>query len=351
MYTQQSAITHGKGKVWLAEIPVPEPDEYQCLCKIMACATCSGTDQKIIEKKLSASLRYPGILGHESIGKTVKIGKKVRNIKEGDVFLRPTAVYQGEKLSEYHSLFGGFAEYGLITDIQALKQDHPEETPPNYTIYQQKIPSDISISYNDATMLITMKEIASYLANVGITFNSSLVILGSGSVAMNMCFFAKLIGAYPVIMIGRRDESLENCKKVGADFIINNKKEDIVAKVKEITEGERVNFVLDAAGDSKLITESGQLLKTHGKIVSYASHHSTIFSIDRSKGRSRWSFVFDGPSEEKAHQYLLDLTKLNAIPFKLFYSHTMPFDSIEQGFDLLKNKKACKIVFEMEQKK
>ena len=44
---------------------------------------------------------------------------------------------------------------------------------------------------------------------------------------------------------------------------------------------------------------------------------------------------------------MLDLVKLNIIPFKDFYSHVLPFDKIVEGFKLLKEKKAFKIVFEM----
>jgi len=83
---------------------MPEPGPYQCLCKTLACATCTGTDQKIIWHKLPWPQDYPGIVGHESIGRVIKTGNKVRNIKEGELVFRPTAVYQGEKLGDYYSL-------------------------------------------------------------------------------------------------------------------------------------------------------------------------------------------------------------------------------------------------------
>jgi len=209
------AIVEGNGKVKLGEAPMPEPNEYQCLCKILACATCTGTDQKIMNRKMFWVKEYPGILGHESVGRVVKTGAKVRNIRKGDMFLRPAAVYPGEKLGNYSSLIGGFAEYGLVTDTQALLKNQPNAEPNHYTIYQQKISPEIDISPADATILITLKEISSFLANVGVKFNSSLVILGAGPVAMSICFFAKLYGAYPVIVVGRRDEPLARMKNSG----------------------------------------------------------------------------------------------------------------------------------------
>ena len=48
----KAAITDGKGKVWIGEVPRPVPGEYECLCKTKACATCTGTDSKHIHDKL-----------------------------------------------------------------------------------------------------------------------------------------------------------------------------------------------------------------------------------------------------------------------------------------------------------
>jgi len=38
----KTAVTNGDGSISLAEVPMPEPGPYQCLCKMLACAKCSG---------------------------------------------------------------------------------------------------------------------------------------------------------------------------------------------------------------------------------------------------------------------------------------------------------------------
>ena len=48
----KAGITDGAGKVWLEEVPVPEPNDYQCLCRNLVCATCTGTDRKHIHNQL-----------------------------------------------------------------------------------------------------------------------------------------------------------------------------------------------------------------------------------------------------------------------------------------------------------
>ncbi|MFH2068889.1 MAG: zinc-binding dehydrogenase [Candidatus Omnitrophota bacterium] len=341
----KAAVTEGDGKLRLAEVPIPEPGAYQCLCKTLACATCTGTDQKIIAHKLPWKQDYPGILGHESVGRVIKVGKKVAHIKEGDLFFRPTAVYQGEKLGGFHSLWGGFAEYGLITDAQAFQEDHPGEAPHFYIQFQMQIPSVPALLPADATILITLKETAGFAMSLKVTLNTALVILGTGAVARSFCFFAKLLGAFPIIVIGRRAEPLEEIKKVGANFTINNQKEDMAKKVKEYTRGKGADLVIDTAGDETLLKESLTLLSQDGKVAPYATFPTgnPTQNFDQSK-------VARGVTGEvQTHQYMFDLLKLNLLNLNSFYSHRMPFNEIVRGFELLKKKEAFKVVFEMEE--
>ena len=196
-------------------------------------------------------------------------------------------------------------------------------------------------------MLITLKETFSFISKIGVRMNSSVAVLGTGAVGMSFCFFSKLFGGYPVMLIGRRDKPLQHIKKLGADFTINNKKEDMIKRVKEITENRGVDFVIDAVGNEELFTESTQLLGKNGRIIPYATFSSTKYLLDREKAHGDWEVVFTGPDENLAHNAMMSIVKLGIIPFKLFYSHRMKFIEIEKGFELLKNEGAFKIVFEI----
>jgi threonine dehydrogenase-like Zn-dependent dehydrogenase len=342
----KAAITDGNGSVWLAEVPVPEPSDYQCLCKMLAGSTCTGTDQKHLYNKLPWAQNYPGVLGHESVGRVVSVGAKVRQFAVGDIVLRPTAVYPGERLGDYTSLWGGFAEYGLVTDVPALLADNPEAKPNNYARYQQKLPSSFSGTPAEATMLITLKETASYVASVGVRLFSTVVILGSGAVALSMCRFAKIYGAYPVIVLGRRDPPLADAtERMGADFTVNVQKEDLVSRVREITDGKGVDFLIDTTGDVEFMRDCLPVLSDTGKAAAYATYRSPE-AVRETIAPER--LVTGNTGEDTAHQYLLDAVRLGLVTLSDFYSHSLPFSQIQQGFDLLRSKSASKVVFEME---
>lgn len=341
------AVTGGNGTLSIENVSIPQPGHYECLCKISACATCTGTDKKHIAGKMPWNQKYPGILGHESVGKVVEIGSKVRNIRKGETYLRPTAVYQGSQLNGYYSCWGGFAEYGLITDTKALLEDNLNAEPNPYTRFQQKIPDDISVLSSDATMLITLKETASYVSNVGVRMNTPVIILGAGTVGMSMCFFSKLYGAYPVIVISRSEESLKRAEECGADCVISSETGDIDARVKEIVPGNKVDFIIDAAGNTDLVGRASTCLAENGRISLYALGSSMDEIIHQNDKLTKEHFVSFGSGEDIVHPYLLSLLRLKAVNLRTFYSHRMPLTEIEAGFEMLRNKQAFKIVFEM----
>jgi threonine dehydrogenase-like Zn-dependent dehydrogenase len=341
----KAAATDGQGNVWLADAPVPEPNDYQCLCETLACATCTGTDIKHIHNKLPWKQDYPGLLGHESVGRVIEVGRRVRAFRKGDMVLRPAAVYPGERLGGFSSMWGGFAEYGLIADAAAMKADNPDAKPNNYTRFQQVVPADLGISPADATMLITLKETASYVAAAGAGLYKSAAILGVGAVALSMCRFAKVFGADPVIVVGRRDDALARARRIGADVTVNTATEDPVAAVKRATGGRGADLILDATGDAAFLKACMAALAPDGKAAPYATYE-TKDTIRQMIDPAR--LVAAGTGEDRAHPYLLDATRLGLVNLADYYSHRFPLSRIREGFDMLKRKEAFKIVFEME---
>ena len=112
------------GKVEVVDVPdLGSPSEYQCLCKNLYASTCTGTDAKLINDTTPWDNVYPGILGHENVAEVIEVGAKVKNYQKGDIVVRPVYVYAGEEKNGYSALFGGFSEYGLVTDFQAMQDD------------------------------------------------------------------------------------------------------------------------------------------------------------------------------------------------------------------------------------
>ncbi len=70
------------------DIPMPEPGPYEALVKIESCMICNGTDNGNYSGELPEAQVFPTVLGHESAGRVVKIGEKVKAYKIGDMVVR-----------------------------------------------------------------------------------------------------------------------------------------------------------------------------------------------------------------------------------------------------------------------
>ena len=115
--------------------------EGEVLIRTGAVGIC-GSDREVFEGRFKQS-EPPLILGHESVGTVLEVGRKVSRYRPGQRVLRPGAVYADPAVG-IASAWGGLAEYGLVTDVVAWREDHPGEPVPNgMWIKQQIVPPEI----------------------------------------------------------------------------------------------------------------------------------------------------------------------------------------------------------------
>jgi threonine dehydrogenase-like Zn-dependent dehydrogenase len=339
----RAAVVPEPGNIQLVEIPEPRYGEYEALVEIVACSICSGTDTHIVYDHFPMRA-YPCVLGHESIGRVIEVGSAVRNFKPGDLVLRPVAVRPGETLGGYNSMFGGFAQLGLVADAAAIVADTPRgEIPklPPFATAQQVVPRDFDPDLAGA--FITFKETLSFLYRLGVQAGKSVLILGSGTVGLSFASGAKLIGAHPVMVTGRRSEPLQSALAWGADDGINVLQEDLVQAVRERTGGKGADFAVEAVGDWAVLQSGIQALADNGQIGIYGVAPERNSTLDWTGTPRNWSLRFVQPKEEDVHQQLLDQMRLNLVDLHRFVTHRVSLDAINEGFELVTSKQATKV--------
>jgi NADPH:quinone reductase-like Zn-dependent oxidoreductase len=80
---------------------------------------------------------------------------------------------------------------------------------------------------------------------------------------------AKLFGATVITTVGD-DWKIEKCKNLGADYAINYKNEDFVEKVKEITNNNLCDVVIDHIG-AETFNKSLSCAKKGGNVITFGS--------------------------------------------------------------------------------
>jgi len=337
----KAVIVEKPGKISIKEIERPKIGEYECLVRVKACAICNGTDTKIVEGKFPFVKEYPVILGHEGVGEVIEVGKKVRNFKEGDLVLEPFGRNDNIK-----SAYGHFAEYAVVGDYKALLEDG--HLPPEYLKRQQIVPSDIDVK--DATMLLTLKETLSGLHNFGFKKDMSIIIFGDGPVGGALARFAKLLGARLIIGVGHWEERLQKMKYLGADYVVNGKYYNIEEYISEILDGRKVDMVIDAVGKEEIINMGLKFIHGKGKVGVYGVITQSTINIKVSEWPNMGTvqMLYFPVDHDKVHERVIEYVREGDINLKDFYSHVIKMDQIEEGFKLIKERKAYKVVVEIE---
>jgi NADPH:quinone reductase-like Zn-dependent oxidoreductase len=192
----KAAVIEKPGLLVVRDIPMPPMGEYDALCELLYGATCSGTDHHLLAGRFPWPVRYPTVLGHESIGRVVEVGRRVRHFAVGDLVTRvgtlPTA--------ELDVNWGGFAEYGIARDHRAARQDGLPAAEWNSFRVNQVLPA--GCDPRAATMMITWRETLSYITRMGIGAGAAVLIIGSGGNGLAFTAHAANLGATRVAVLG-----------------------------------------------------------------------------------------------------------------------------------------------------
>lgn len=332
----RAAVVVRPNELELREVPVPIPGPYQALVRVEACSICNATDLKIFRGRLPfiPADDYPGILGHEAVGTVVKADSRARSFPPGIRVLRPWAQVPG-----LGAFWGGFAEYGLVTDAEAAAADG-EKPPAPVHRGMQVVPRDIEPAV--ATQLITWKEVLSYMTILDAGEARSVLVMGTGPVGLAMCALAKkAFNLRTVVSLGRRAAGLERASSMGATATVNTSEAEPPAALRAIAP-DGFDLALDAAGDADLMRLALDVLKPDGRLGAYATDDSEKPSRQGLAGDPR---VRAGQCDEStAHARVLDLVGSGTLDLGALISHRLPFDQLVEGLRLVETREAVKVV-------
>ncbi len=199
------------------DIESPTIKANEVKVKIKACSV-NFPDTLIIQGKYQFKPDLPFSPGSDIAGTIMEIGDQVKGYKVGDDIIGFIP-------------FGGFAEEVAVH----YKSIFPK--PPQMDF---DLASSFMLAYG--TSFHALKDRAQ------LQKDETLVILGaSGGVGLAAVEIAKTMGAR-VIACASNQEKLDMCKKHGADELINYTKENLKARIKELTNGNGADVIFDPVG-------------------------------------------------------------------------------------------------------
>jgi len=332
----KAAVVEKPNQLVVRDIPQPEPGDYEALCEILYGATCSGTDTHIIEGSFPYLSPLPTVPGHESIGRVVRCGANVRNLKVGDLVTRVGTPAVGD----YSVTWGGFAEYGIATDYRAARDDGLPREKWSAARVQQVLPGEIDPAA--ATMIVTWRETLSYSTRMGLAAGKGLLVAGSGGNGLAYIAHAANLGADPRVMLGSAGREA-TARRAGATHYVNYTAPNAKEALSETCPG-GFDLFIDAVGKVGLGDLGLSLLKPGGTIGIYGIDDFGRCTINPSGARGTFTVYQDYLDEAETHEQVVGLFRAGKLDASIWLDLEHPFDlnDIGEAFQAIRSREMVK---------
>lgn len=175
---------------------------------------------------------FPRALGYCSVGIIVDAGADIKNYKVGD------------RVLVYH---------GVHADYNKVKENKLTLVPDG-------------VDPKDAALVIIAAMGLGGVRKLNIELGESAMIIGLGLLGMFAVEFARLEGAYPLIVSDLNPERRALALELGADYALDPSDPDYISKVKEITGGRGVNAIVEVTGASVALEQALKFVSYMGRI-------------------------------------------------------------------------------------
>lgn len=289
--TMKALVCYGVGDYkFEPAYPVPECGPDDVIIKTEGCGICAGDvkamhgAERIWGNDIKPSFAKPPFIpGHEFLGTIVEIGENVKNLGIGDRVAADQIVPCGECrfcksgrywMCEVHNTFGfqntnngGMAEYVRYPKTAVIS----------------KVPKDLKL---ESALLIEPYSCSKHAVDrAQITNEDVVVISGAGTLGLGMITYASMKNPYKLIVLDMKEERLAKALQFGADIVLNPSKDDVKAKILELTDGYGCDIYIEATGHPSSVTQGLEIIRKLGRFVEFSVFSAPV-TVD-------WSVIGD----------------------------------------------------------
>ncbi len=307
------------------------------LIRVKAVGIC-GSDVHAYDGSLT-TIKYPRTIGHEVVGEVMAVGEAVTHVQPGDHVAMDPVVSCGKCLPCRNgrrnvcrdvkcmgvAAEGGAAEYIILPAINVVK-----------------MPTDIP--WRDAVLAEPFTIGANSTAQARVAPGDIALIMGAGTIGLVAMQAAKLRGAR-VMIADIVDNRLELAKTLGADRIINTRKEDLAAAVAEFTDGEGVTVFIDAVGVPALLLLGLELTAPTGRVVALGLTGDILTFPQAAISKKELELIGSRMHSNRFPEVIRWISEKKVQPGPMV-SHAFPFSQAQAAFDLIEKSPAttCKVI-------
>ena len=236
----------GLEKLAYEDAPIPKIGPTEALIKVGACAL-NHLDIWARAGTRSERIPLPHISGSDISGEISETGDMVKGRVKGEKVLIAPGISCGtcdycangwDSLCESYKIIGyetqgGYAEYVAVPGSNILP-----------------IPDKLGFEQAAAVPLVFLTAWHMLVTRAHLSPGETVLVWAAGSgVGSAAVQVAKLLGAKVITTVGN-DSKKDKAEKLGADFVLNHRTDDVSSQVKRLTNGGKANVVFDHVGQA-----------------------------------------------------------------------------------------------------
>ena len=261
----KALVWHGTKDIRCDQVPDPKiEDGRDAMIKVTACAIC-GSDLHLYDHFMPG-MEKGDIMGHETMGEVVEVGRDNKKLKVGDRIVVPFTIICGECEQCRRGNFSVCEVTNRNKEVAAAAFGHTTAGLFGYTHltggYAGGQAEYLRVPFADATHIKVPKGIPDekllFLSDIfptgwqgavqcDIQPTDTVAIWGCGPVGQMAIRSAVLLGAKQVIAIDRVPERLDMARAGGA-ITINFDEESVVERLNQLTSGKGPEKCIDMVG-------------------------------------------------------------------------------------------------------
>jgi L-iditol 2-dehydrogenase len=223
-------------------------------------------------------------------------------------------------------LWGAYAEYIKVPSRMVL-------------VNMQEVPSQVA--YEEAALAEPLACVLHGVEEAGVRLGDSVAIIGAGPIGLLHLLTAKKMGAQKVMMIDLVKERLDFAKKIGADETINGGHENVVERVREVTNGYGADVVIEAIGLPATWEQALKLVRKGGVVLEFGGcPPGTEIRLNAEQLHYGETKVLGTFHTSPLHfRRALDLISSRTIDVRSLITRRMKLKEVKDAFELLSTSK------------
>ena len=326
------ALLTGPGQFVLEETPKPSPQAGEALVRITAVGVC-GSDMHMFKEGniggICLEAGRPAVVGHEAVGVVEAVGSGGEASQVGQRVLVEPAIPCGRcpwclagkaNVCPHHEFLGLPPKDGALQEYMV----HPAHL-------CAPIPEELS---DDQAVLLEPLAIALHaIDRVNFRPGSAAAVLGSGPIGLSVLMLLHEMGCHPLIATDKLEYRLDFARQMGATHTLNPRRDDVVARVHELTGGYGSAYTFEAAGDAETFRQMVAAAGPAGQVavLGIPAKDEIAFqaSVARRKGLDVRMIRRSNRTTERAMAWALR----NHMPLGKLATHHWPMSQVQQAFE------------------